>query len=702
MGWPAGRVRYSLTLLGGCGWLMCLKHETAEYGAMDLEAVRRNHDALMKDMQKQPEHPDPGLAREWADAIRQGKVLFYDERAVKTGLSNVDWSGSHVHHQEWRAQLNRFLCLPYLTDVHRKGEGDDLPALARTLIQDWIDQHDYDSDTPLDPEDSTLNLSVRLGQSSRRGWWPAVAAFDRPDVFDAEFLETMRESTRGQLDCLRKNLRSRGNWRVSELDTIIYCSLVVPGLDEHLGFAVRMINECFHRQIHPDGSHEEHCPGYHTWMCHVFTAYWRLSRARPELGLKFDAERITLMWDYTVCCRLPNGDLCPINDTRLGHRKAPIQELEKERSEVLAEAGLDGPERDLNAVPSRYFPDAGQIFLRTDWSPEAAFTSFDASRWGGWHSHLSRNGISFFDKGSYLLPDPGIFSYEKSDPFAAYGRSTRAHNTAAFDFMNQSEENPDTHSVYLFEAFGVVASRYQGGYYGGDFYGNWYGGHQPGVFGHHERIMLWLGKWGNIVWDFFNVDRKGQRICTHWNLPLGGVGLDASAGRAWSRNAPPNVYIQLAGSSQPVECGIVEGINPPLHGWTPQHMSAADYAPSPMVRYEQVAMEQSAHSSFILASYDDPSPPEIVPELFTCWYDRARGIDIDFRDGRRAVVAATEGLAHQVGEAGRLDTDGSLAAVLIEDGAPVRSLLIDGMYLRFDSKMLIEGDCVVSEERLHG
>ena len=57
-------------------------------------------------------------ARRWADALGAGKVFFYNTREVDIGLKDIDWTGSHVAHQEWPAQLNRFYWLRHLAALY--------------------------------------------------------------------------------------------------------------------------------------------------------------------------------------------------------------------------------------------------------------------------------------------------------------------------------------------------------------------------------------------------------------------------------------------------------------------------------------------------------------------------------------------------------------------------------------------------------
>jgi hypothetical protein len=228
--------------------------------------------------------PNLEHSRVWAKALKAGKVLFYNHREVQVGHRNIDWTGAHVAHQEWPAQLNRFFWLAPLSAVYRDAADESLAEIARATIEDWIDQHDYSAERPPAKGDNTLNISIRLGQGTQPGWWGTVRAFAKSPHYDDALMERMLDSTRGQLDCLQAHLAEVGNWRISHLDCLLFCGMVVPGLEAYARFAVRHLNEAFYRQIHPDGSHEEHNPSYHSWMCRLYTRLWRLVAGTAGIG----------------------------------------------------------------------------------------------------------------------------------------------------------------------------------------------------------------------------------------------------------------------------------------------------------------------------------------------------------------------------------------------------------------------------------
>jgi len=630
---------------------------------------------------------DLDRSQRWSDAIREGCLYFYDIEKIEIGLENIDWSGGQFDHTEWVAQLNRFFCLHPMVQVCKSGGGDDLPMLARRLISDWINQHDYGKDKPLAPGDNAFNTSIRIGQAARiGGWWPSVASFGRPDVFDEDFCRIMLDSTRGQIESMLANMRSGGNQLISQLDALVYCGLVLPGFEEFLDEAVKGINACFYRQIQEDGSHEENCPGYHVSMCDVFTSYWRLQHF-TDIGLNIDSERIGRMWNYRVHTATPDGNLVALNDTsRIPHHGGcTLEQILHKREQVLEEAGLQGEEWDLECRPGCYFPNAGQVFLRTGWTKADSLTTFDASRWSGWHSHLSRNSVSLYAGGEYLLPDPGVFTYDPKNFMGSYGRSTRAHNTMTPKLMNQCEANPDTFAVQVYPHLAVVGSTYAGGYYSGEFSGVWKEGHRSGIFAYHERILLWLGDWGSIVWDGCMFDTPGQDYGLHWNLPCAKAFFDQTG--AWCRGRESGVLVRLLQSTDTsMSCRIAFGEKSPLLGWNMVNLTQ-DPEASDMAVFSGTCEQPSMRTATLITTYTSPEPPEL--DISSLGAD-CSGFSICWPDGRRALVASKPGLGSAINDSEGMSSDGSLVALLFQNDDLLRVMVMDGMYLDWNGQRLLD------------
>ena len=656
--------------------------------------IARKIDELrnLLDIQK---NRDMETARRHVDALKDGKILFYGEREVEVGLEDMDWSGGHVHHQEWTAQLNRFFWLQHVGVVYRETGDEELPAIARKIIEDWIDQHDLDPGSPLPLGDNTLNLSIRLGQFGRSGWWGTLPDLADSPHYDEEFVREMLASTREQLDYLSENLTPVGNWRISQLNCLLFCSLVLPDMDDFRPLAVRHLNEAFHRQIEEDGSHEEHTPSYHGWMCRLFTILWHLSRTRPDLGLQLDSERVVRMWDYALCSKTPDGGSCALHDSSAWEPGEGTARLEDKRKEVLREAEIDlspdmGPEKN----PSRWFPDAGQLFLRDGWNADATFLTFDATRWGMSHCHLSRLGVGLYSGGRMLLCDPGIFSYEMSDPFAAYGKSTPAHNTVNVRGMNQSEANPDTYRVHLGETAAIIGSRYEGGYWSGRYTWGWKEGKGEGIFGAHDRILLWLPGRCALVFDVIYSDGDGEQYAAHWQCPPGPLSLDRERLRAWTDSGDSNVMVQCLQNSGEVDISVHEGERDPLLGWLPQGRGGRDYLPAPLVAMEGRASTPGDELVTLLLPFQGEGRPDVEIEILPRRPGEAWGFRFGWPDRSETLVAVTPALSTQIDRIGPLSTDASAAVLDLVNGDVARCLILDGMRLEYeDTRLIAEDTC---------
>ncbi len=642
-------------------------------------------------IRKLPDMKD--YSHRWVKALKQGKFLFFDKggyvQEIEVGLKGIDWTGKHVNHQQWPLTLNGFSYLQPLAAEYEETGDEELAYIARTLIEDWIDSHEpYSPDKP--PRygvdgDSTLGISVRLGQGNRPGWWGTMPTFAKSPYYDEEFIKKMIESTRNQLDCLAANLRLNGNWRISHLDCILYCSLIIPGFEKYRDFAVRNLNEAFNRQIQADGSHEEHTPGYHEWMWSIFARLWYLSKAKPELGLSIDTEKTARMWDYYICSKTPDGSSAGIHNSK-PWSKGPgrIEEIE-EREAFLKAAGLTGDEWSLEKNPSRYFPCAGHVFIRDGWEPGATFLFFDATNWGGGHCHLSRMSISLYSGSRMLLVDPGSLDYEMVNPYGPYGKSTPAHNTITICNMNQTEANPYTYKADIFNEAAVVASSYEGSYFSGTYGWNWKDGKGKGVFGTHTRVLLWLKGKYSLVFDAIRSDND-QPFAAHWQFPAGAYVLDSENGRCWTTSGEDNIIVHCL-DPQDYSFVVYEGERNPLLGW--QADESMQYRPAPMFSIEGRIRNQEMELVTMLMPFKGDTPPPVRVEKYGT-SDIAKGFRIIGESGTEDIVVYSPNLLTHVGRVGSVESDGSMVVISLKQSGITQVLLVDGTFVAYNGEKLME------------
>ena len=64
--------------------------------------------------------PVTAAVRDVAERALAGKVSFYGVHLTEVGRRDIDWSAPQHRHQEWPAQLNRFMYLVPLAALYRE------------------------------------------------------------------------------------------------------------------------------------------------------------------------------------------------------------------------------------------------------------------------------------------------------------------------------------------------------------------------------------------------------------------------------------------------------------------------------------------------------------------------------------------------------------------------------------------------------
>lgn len=530
------------------------------------ERITRNVEAMQRiavDIRGQRESEAP--TERAAQAVK-GKLVFLHlrERYVDVGRSDIDWSGAHVAHQEWPAQLNRFFQLPSLAGAY-EATGDDCYAeAARDYISDWIGAHQSRADWELGSGDNTLNLSIRM-----LCWFANLPPLLGSAAFDAPFVQQMVESATVQLDYLQDNISPSINWRIAHADTLVTCGLYldfVPRSREWREFGVAVINETFHRQVLSDGVHSERNPSYHGWMTRVFEKWWRVGRVRPELRLVVTSDVLANMHDYSVAVLRPHGAMNATHDCSGEHTGQRTPAWADARRRFRVDAGL------ADELPSttQVFDHAGQVMMRDSWDEDTVYITFDASTWGGGHCHLSRNAVQLDAFGRSLLVDPGTLTYEGSDPMMAHGKSTRAHNTVNLNGLNQSTADP-TMCHQATAGYDFVIATYDGGYWPGKLGWDFNDGLGAGVWAEHTRMLLWARDRCVFVIDYIGhrqTDTDGKpTVELNWQFSEGEVALDTDLAQAVTNHDDGNVMVIVPVRPDSSVVSMHCGEQDPPRGW---------------------------------------------------------------------------------------------------------------------------------------
>ena len=599
---------------------------------------------------------------------------------MPVGLKNVDWSGAHIKHQEWPAQLNRFFHLGALAAAYRATGDEKFPRAARSQIEDWIAQRNYKGARACQPGDNTLNMSIRLGTSVHHGWGGTLPAFLKSPAFDDDFLRRVLESLAAQGRFLAAHLTARCNWRISQLDALVFTALRFPmlaGAPALLQAGIRGMRHALATQFLPDGAHVERTPSYHRWMAEVAANYYKLARLFPEADAQVNRNTLQKSWDYSA-----QSELFGVNDSIAPARDPHPSPGLKRRKKVLQAAGLSA------ALPPRdqVFPDAGQVFTRTGFSPGAEYLAFDAGSWGGGHCHLSRLAFTYRAGGRMLVADPGILNYEMSDPLAAYGKSTPAHSTLNVNRLNQSNADADLLQTAFTPETAFIHAAYQGGYWNGKFLWSFKHGHGQGAFGSHQRVLFWKKREYLLVLDAMCAD-PGATVynCVQMG-PADRWSCDAKRFRWWSGNKDRNLLLQLVmpPSGARIEC--VEGRRQPPGGWIGRRGN--DAVAAPLVEFRYPAGPDTV-SAMLLTSYAGAHPPRFkVQEAGTAPGGLIHRLVLRLPDGSTDHVIWSTGLALPVEEGPLASDSGFVWCRLDARGRPARCFLINGSYLEYKGRPL--------------
>jgi hypothetical protein len=651
-----------------------------------------------------------------AGRIAAGIVFFYGSTEVQVGLRDIDWTGSHIKHQEWPAQLNRFFHLPPLAAAYRETRDERFAQAARSYIEDWVDSHPgYDAAQRFMPGDSGLNMSIRLGTSHSSGWGGTIPAFLDSPAFDDAFLKKLMDSISVQVAFLSRHLTPWGNWRISELDAVVFTPLRFPfldGADNLLSRGIRGMGNALATQFLPDGVHIERSPGYHEWMADVLASYYDLARRFPEADARVDGDMIVRAYDYAA-----QDELFGVNDSRAPFRDPDILRNARQRRTAL---GRLFPERGAPTDPplQQVFEYAGHVFARSSWEPGADYLAFDAGTWGGGHGHLSRLSFVFRSGGRALIADPGILNYEMSDPFGPYGKSTRAHSTLTLNRWNQSEADAQLLRAEFSDvgrglgqaregglhpstrlsagedrpqSVALIHARYSGGYWEGDYGWSFEQGRGRGLFGIHDRIVFWVKGEYLLVLDSMTAD-TGATIHNCWQMgPMDAWTSDPGTLSWWSRNSDMNVLAKCIPFAGVVEMECFDGSREPIRGWVGSH--GHDAVPAPLVefRYPSGAAGDSS-TAVVLAPFRGEAPPTYVArQAIRAGWGPLRHLELGLPGGATDLFSWSRDLSAPADQGSPLSSDARFIWLRLDSsGRPTKRFLLDGSYLEHEGRLLFE------------
>jgi hypothetical protein len=236
-----------------------------------------------------------------------------------------------------------------------------------------------------------------------------------------------------------------------------------------------------------------------------------------------------------------------------------------------------------------------------------------------------------------------------------------------------------------------VHAKYQGGYWEGKYEWSFRNGRGGGVYGDHERVLLWVKGQYLLVLDTMATDR-GQEVHNCWQMgPMERWSHDPAGLSWWSENRDANLFLRLLTPPAETAMQCFEGSKEPLRGWIGSHGNDAVPAPQIEFRYP-VPRSGTVVSAVLLSPFTRDRPQHGVsgdPDL-------SRGtihhLELKLPDGSADHIAWTTGLELPVDDGRPFLTDATFVwCRSTPQGEPARAFLLDGSYLRRGASVLRDG-----------
>jgi len=278
--------------------------------------------------------------------------------------------------------------------------------------------------------------------------------------------------------------------------------------------------------------------------------------------------------------------------------------------------------------------------------------------------------------GRTTLPDPGIFDYEMSNPFASAGKGTPAHSTMNVELGNQADVDARLVRAEDLPGAVVVQGRYEAGYWSGPFRWSFDLGRGRGSFGAHDRTIVWVKDRAMIVLDWLAHD-AGAPAYLHWVSDDVPIAPDADGLGMTTGDEAGNVRIRV----RPIVAGrasaaIRRGEKDPLLGWVSAGRGVA-VRPAPLLqcRFEARPAGRGVaptECATVIVPFAGTAAPGFEVEA-ACLDVATRRVTVRWADGTRDEVTCTARLDRPIREAGGLRT--AAALVLARgDGSGERTL----------------------------
>jgi hypothetical protein len=473
--------------------------------------------------------------------------------------------------QEWAFSLNRHGHLGALLGAYQETGNRAYVQRIDAHIREWVLVNPYPGKHTDDPRWRGLETMARI-----HGWGNIFYALAENEALQPGTKILVLSSMPDHAHYTRHFHDKGGNWLAMQMSALAHSALEWPeyrDADSWMNYATATLSPELEKQVYPDGVQKELASHYHGVTRYSFQQFaGLLERAGCEVPAGWH-EVLDRMWNYSAYSLRPDGHGVLNNDSNLDFNRPGVLEaadrFDRPDWAFIATNGQQGQNPD--GPPSKIFPWAGQMVMRSGWGSDAHWGFFDIGPWGTGHQHYDKLHLSVSAFGRDILVDAGRLYY-KRDRWRDFILSTAAHNAVLIDGNGQKEDvkevtQPLDASTYqIAENLDYARGTFTAGYYDID-----------GEAAHTRALVYVRGKFWVVV-DRVETDRPRQ-IQALWHFHPD-CAVEIQGGTAASIDAQKgNVRVVPVGDPDwAVE--IIEGQEEPsIQGWYSREYNVKQASP---------------------------------------------------------------------------------------------------------------------------
>lgn len=478
--------------------------------------------------------------RKTADLVADRRFRFGSR---EISLPAIDWSADYES-PWWTYNLHYF---DYAVDLARAWRASGAQRYGDRYVElwhGWLEAAERGR-VRIEP----YPTSVRCMNALRSVWLVG-------DRLPEDFVRRLLAATRAQLAWLDGHLERhlRANHLQKNLAALAWGDLAFADLPGGRRAREELWSELA-EQVLADGGHFERSPMYHAGALDDFLRTFAMCRAAGAAVPGFVHARLAAMTRVLQWLSRPDGTLHLFNDAADGERP------DRRDAIVLASRVLGHP-FDEPAGPFALGDTGYHGFVARDGECRLVVDSGPAGPlYQPGHAHCDMLSFVLDVNGRPAVVDAGVHGYD-GDPYRAYVRSTRAHNTVAIDDREQHEMWA-TFRVARRGAVLSAASGVEGDVFA--FRGAAHPYHDRNAV-HERRIELRRGQLSVIDHVAASPDRRlvgWLHFHPDFHLERSADGFVATSGAEGSRT-DTRIAIEVFGAD---ETAVIEGAGDLVQGW---------------------------------------------------------------------------------------------------------------------------------------